>query len=75
MPHVSAFPGISISADSQCRACVVADRIGHHDFSSTNVEYEAGGALQEYYGTEVELKEPELLVRVDVVGPGRCATT
>lgn len=44
------------------------DRSGKHDFSSQEVEYEAGGALQEFYGTKCKMKKPDVTVRIGVTG-------
>lgn len=41
---------------------------GDHDFTHGEVEFEAGGALQEHYGTKASMKNFECHVRVDVVG-------
>ena len=47
---------------------VSTERAGRHDFSSSEVEFEAGGALQEHYGTRARMKGFEVCVRVDVIG-------
>eukprot|EP00040_Diaphanoeca_grandis_P026672 m.149756 g.149756 ORF g.149756 m.149756 type:complete len:488 (+) comp30681_c0_seq2:1613-3076(+) len=48
---------------------VTTSRCGeHHSFTSQNIEFEAGGALQETYGAVPKMKNSEVNVRVDVVG-------
>ncbi len=58
-------PRLAAGAKSFRTSC---DRSGKHDFSSQEVEYEAGGALQEFYGTVCKMKKPEVTVRVCVTG-------
>jgi tRNA G10 N-methylase Trm11 len=58
-------PRLAAGAKSFRTSC---ERSGKHDFSSQEVEYEAGGALQEFYGTKCKMKKPEVTVRVCVTG-------
>ena len=60
-----AVPALAAGASSFRASC---ERSGKHDFSSQEVEYEAGGALQEFYGTKARMKKFAVHVRVDVVG-------
>ena len=60
-----AVPTLAAGASSFRASC---ERSGKHDFSSQEVEYEAGGALQEFYGTKARMKKFAVHVRVDVVG-------
>lgn len=46
---------------------VLCNRVGEHDFSSMDVEREAGAVLQRRYGTAVDLDDWEVGVRVDVL--------
>ncbi len=47
---------------------VTCNRSGEHPFSSLDVQREAGAALQQRYGTPVDLEGYELDVRVDLQG-------
>lgn len=47
---------------------VTTNRKGSHDFTSVDVQRVAGAALQERYGTEVDLEAYDAEVRVDVWG-------
>lgn len=58
-------PRLAAGAKSFRTCC---ERSGKHDFSSQEVEYEAGGALQEFYGTKCKMKKPEVTVRICVTG-------
>jgi tRNA G10 N-methylase Trm11 len=58
-------PRLAAGAKSFRTSC---ERSGKHDFSSQEVEYEAGGALQEFYGTKCRMKKPEVTVRLCVIG-------
>jgi len=46
---------------------VTCERIGSHDYTSIDVQRSAGQAIVDKYGTKVNLKNPETIVRVDVV--------
>ncbi len=46
---------------------VTCERIGKHDFTSINVQRVAGQALVDKYRKKVDLKNPETIVRVDVI--------
>jgi len=46
---------------------VTCERIGSHDYTSIDVQRYAGQAIVDKYGTKVNLKNPETIVRVDVV--------
>jgi len=46
---------------------ITCERIGSHDYTSIDVQRVAGQAVVDKYGTKVNLKEPETIVRVDVV--------
>jgi len=50
---------------------VTTVRRGEHDFTSIDVQREAGAGLEAHYGTTVDLKEYDVEVRVDVHGD-RC---
>lgn len=45
---------------------VTTVRRGEHDFTSIDVQREAGAALEEHYGTNVDLEDYDVEVRVDV---------
>ncbi|MEM2341054.1 MAG: THUMP domain-containing protein [Candidatus Bathyarchaeia archaeon] len=45
---------------------VTCERIGEHEFTSIDVQREAGQALVDKYRRKVDLKNPETIVRVDV---------
>jgi tRNA (guanine6-N2)-methyltransferase len=45
---------------------VTSERIGEHDFTSIDIQREAGQALVDKYRRKVSLKNPETIVRVDV---------
>ena len=47
---------------------VTCSRFGDHPFHSPDVERAVGAALQERYGTAVDLEEYEVNVRVDITG-------
>ncbi len=46
---------------------VTCERIGSHDYTSIDVQRVAGQSIVDKYGTKVNLKDPETIVRVDVV--------
>jgi len=46
---------------------ITCERIGEHDYTSIDVQRAAGKAIVDKYGTKVNLKNPETVVRVDVV--------
>ena len=45
---------------------VTCERIGSHEYTSMDVQRVAGQAIVDKYGTKVNLKNPETIVRVDV---------
>jgi len=45
---------------------VTCERIGSHEYTSMDVQRVAGQAVVDKYGTKVNLKNPETIVRVDV---------
>jgi len=45
---------------------VTCERIGSHEYTSMDVQRVAGQAIVDKYGTKVNLKNPETVVRVDV---------
>lgn len=57
--------GLNIPLGSTFR--VTCERIGSHKFTSIDVQRVAGQALVDKYGRRVNLKNPETIVRVDVV--------
>jgi len=46
---------------------VTCERIGSHDYTSIDIQRVAGQAIVDKYGAKVNLKNPETIVRVDVV--------
>ena len=46
---------------------ITCERIGSHDYTSIDVQRAAGQAIVDKYGRKVDLKNPETIVRVDVV--------
>jgi len=46
---------------------VTCERIGKHDYTSLDVQRIAGQAIVDKYGTKVDLKNPDTVVRVDVI--------
>jgi len=46
---------------------VTCERIGKHDYTSIDVQRIAGQAIVDKYGTKVDLKNPDTVVRVDVI--------
>lgn len=46
---------------------VSCERIGEHEFTSIDVQRAAGQALVDKYAKKVDLKNPETIVRVDVI--------
>ncbi|HDO42193.1 MAG TPA: methyltransferase domain-containing protein [Candidatus Bathyarchaeota archaeon] len=46
---------------------VTCERVGEHEFTSIDVQRVAGQALVDKYGRKVDLKNPETIVRVDIV--------
>ena len=45
---------------------ITCERVGSHDYTSIDVQRVAGQAIVDRYGTKVDLKNPETVVRVDV---------
>lgn len=48
---------------------VTCSHSGRHSFTSKEIEFEAGGALQEFYNVPAQMRGALVNVRVDVVGP------
>eukprot|EP00037_Helgoeca_nana_P011345 m.101753 g.101753 ORF g.101753 m.101753 type:complete len:431 (-) comp20775_c0_seq1:187-1479(-) len=48
---------------------VTCSHSGKHSFTSKEIEFEAGGALQEGYKVTAQMRGSDVNVRVDVVGP------
>lgn len=48
---------------------VTCSHSGKHSFTSKEIEFEAGGALQEAYKVTAQMRGSDVNVRVDVVGP------
>jgi len=46
---------------------VTCERVGDHEYTSIDVQRVAGQAIVDKYGTKVNLKDPETIVKVDVV--------
>ncbi|RLI35609.1 hypothetical protein DRO53_00805 [Candidatus Bathyarchaeota archaeon] len=56
--------GLEVELGSTFR--ITCERVGSHDYTSIDVQRVAGQALVDRYGTKVNLKNPETIVRVDV---------
>jgi 23S rRNA G2445 N2-methylase RlmL len=57
--------GLTIPLGSTFR--VTCERVGTHDYTSIDVQRAAGQAIVDKYGTKVDLRNPETIVRVDIL--------